>query len=122
MAQIEFVKDSNSNFFIIYHDFGRRKDRLVQISVKRIYMKKNKKNLENTNTIIFYKNNLQICTESLSNGPVVITASTGALQVSSLGSIPNWSTIITVNRVRNFHPKRNGQRIRNIFYNLCFWF
>ena len=85
-------------------------------------MKKNKKNLENTNTIIFYKNNLQICTESLSNGTVVVTASTGALQASSLGSIPNWSTIITVNRVRNSHPKRNGQRIRNIFYNLCFWF
>ena len=40
MAQIEFVKDSNSNFFIIHYDFGRRKDRLVQISVKRIYMEK----------------------------------------------------------------------------------
>lgn len=59
--------------------------------------------------------------KSLSIGPVVVTVSTGALQASSLSSILNRSTSITVNRVRNFHPERYGQRICNILYNLCFW-
>lgn len=54
--------------------------------------------------------------KSLSIGPVVVTVSTGALQASSLSSILNRSTSITVNRVRNFHPERYGQRICNIYY------
>ena len=54
--------------------------------------------------------------KSLSIGPVVVTVSTGALQASSLSSILNRSTSITVNMVRNFHPERYGWRICNIYF------
>ena len=50
------------------------------------------------------------CQKVFQTGPIVIMVSTRALQALSLGSIPNGSTIIARNRVRNFHPKSYRQR------------